>query len=151
MKEKLLDAVIGGVEADTKGKKKTAAVIADTVLYKMAMSADKREEFVNDIANHLSVFGGQDTSDIVPPGALRNRIAAISQGSSKQLQHGLGGAAGGAAAGAGLGLLAATLAGRKNVGVGALSGIPAGLAGYAYFKDRQRRNELREALDKHTD
>ncbi|MCP4601279.1 MAG: hypothetical protein GY847_12275 [Proteobacteria bacterium] len=148
MKEKLLKSVLD----ETEDKKKTAAAIADTVLHKLAMSDAQREEFVRDVGNHLAVYGGQDASEIVPPGALRKRIEEISQGSSKQLQHGLLGAAGGAVSSAGLGMLAATLAGGKSqAGWGALSGLPGGLAGYGYYKDRQRRNELREALDKHTD
>jgi len=145
------DIAVKALQDDDEASKKTASAIADTVLLKLAqLSEGDIEDLTEDIGTQLAVYGGQQAAQVVPPGALRRRIAALEEGSPSQTLAGLGGGLGGAAAGAGLGMLTSRIAkGPRGGRYGALSGIPGALAGYAYFKDRQRRKELQELLKAH--
>lgn len=137
------------LEPEEEKPEKKASDIADQVLSKLALDPKSREQLVDDIGNRIAVFGGEDASELAPPGELRRQIAQIGEGSREQLLHGLGGALGGGAMGAGIGALTSAIAlGKNRAALGTLSGIPGALAGYGVFKDRQRRKELRDLLDK---
>ena len=102
----------------------------------------------DDISNTATHRDPVAASQIVPEGALRNRVKGIVTGNSlPQVLGGGAGAVGGGLLGAGMGALTAGLSrGRKYAPVGLLSAIPGAIGGYYAGHNKVTRSQLLETL-----
>lgn len=136
-------------EVSEKREKKTAALIADEVLFQCkvaSLDTEQLNELAKDLQEQMQVHGPQ----AVQNKKLRDAMKVIQRESNRQTYAGLGGGALGALAGAGSGAVLTTmLRGRRQALLGAgLGVIPGALAGHYFGKRLQQRRELADVLKK---